>query len=467
MELKNIVLWGTGIIGKKYYSMLQKLGKKPVMFVDNNIEKQGKFMDDIPIYPPDILKNANDYTVLIACKANDDIYKQALELGISENKIFSVYDTSYILMSYLIDCDAWNIGEIRNKERKENSIAIDLQNGAALGGVETWALEQGEKLRTAGKKVTFMLGNPENNQLVIPAYFESVNISIEKDLEQQVMENVTFLISRQCDVVISNFVGNIFIAYCYYKRLHEKVKHIMVIHNDELPYFKAAIAMQEYIDFCIVISTRIKEKLLSCGFPEKKIVVLNWNISVSDDYRLVTKNEKLRIGYAGRVTKKQKRLDFLPKIIDKLNQEKIVYIFELAGVGDYYDELEEYICSNDLKDRVVLLGMLEKSKMRDFWRGQDIYLSCSDWEGHSISQCEGIASGAVPVVTDVSGAGDDIEDGVTGYIVSVGDWEALADRIVYLDQHRDILKRMSDAGMDKMRERNRLFRDNVLEELCR
>lgn len=467
MELKNIVLWGTGIIGKKYYSMLQKLGKKPVMFVDNNIEKQGEFIDDIPIYSPDILKKTNDYTVLIACKANDDIYKQALELGISENKIFSVYDTRYTLMSYLIDCDAWNIGEIRNKERKSDSIAIDLQNGAALGGVETWALEQGEKLRTAGKKVTFMLGNPENSQLVIPPYLESINTSTLKDWDQQIVDDVLFLVSQQYSVVISNFAGNNLIANCYYKRLCEEVRHIMVIHSDDVVYYSAAVNLQDYVDKCLVVSERIRDNLVELGFDKTKIRILNWNIKVDDSYRELKRDYAIRIGYAGRITTVAKRLDYIRLLIDKLNREEVNYILEMAGVGDYYDELEEYICSNDLKDRVVLLGMLEKSKMRDFWRKQDIYLSCSDWEGHSISQCEGIASGAVPVVTDVSGASDDIEDGVTGYIVPVGDWEALADKIVYLDQHRDVLKSMSDAGMDKMRERNRLFKDNVLEELCR
>lgn len=36
----------------------------------------------------------------------------------------------------------------------------------------------------------------------------------------------------------------------------------------------------------------------------------------------------------------------------------------------------------------------DKIKIRDFWQEWDIYFSCSDWEGHSISQCEGIASDA-------------------------------------------------------------------------
>ena len=81
-------------------------------------------------------------------------------------------------------------------------------------------------------------------------------------------------------------------------------------------------------------------------------------------------------------------------------------------------------------------------------------------------RCEGIAAGAVPVVTDVSGAEDDISDGITGYIVPVGDWEKLAERLLYLCHNRKTIKDMSDAGMKKMRERNNESEKNVLEELC-
>ena len=142
------------------------------------------------------------------------------------------------------------------------------------------------------------------------------------------------------------------------------------------------------------------------------------------------------------------------------------YIFEMAGIGDYFNELSDYIKENNLNEKVILLGIVDKKQMHDFWRKQDVYFSCSDWEGHSISQCEGIAAGAVPVVTDVSGAEDDISDGITGYIVPVGDWEKLAERLLYLCHNRKTIKDMSDAGMKKMRERNNESEKNVLEELC-
>ena len=61
----------------------------------------------------------------------------------------------------------------------------------------------------------------------------------------------------------------------------------MVIHNDELAYYEVVAYMQRYIDYCIVISSKIKSELIEYGFNTKKIVVINWNIPVDEKERSV------------------------------------------------------------------------------------------------------------------------------------------------------------------------------------
>lgn len=466
MELDNIVLWGTGIIGQRYYNILKKMGIIPLMFIDNNINRQNMYIDGIQICSPDILKKHTDCSVLIACKASNEIYNQAIDLGILNNKIYKVHEALGIIMQKAIHMDAWNISGIYNKKISKKSIAFDLQNGAALGGVETWTLEQGSKLNKHGYDITCLLGNKENNQLTVPVDFQCVNASESRDFCTQIEQNVENLLQHRYGIVISNFPSNNMLANCYYKRINKDVRHIMVIHNDELAYYQFTLLMEKYIDYCLVISERIEDKLIKCGFNKDKIVVMNWNVAVDSNHRKFNVDDVIKIGYAGRVTSIQKRLDYIPKIINKLEQEEIEYLIQIAGVGDYYDELLQYVEEKNLTEKINLLGIIDKSKIEDFWRRQDIYLSCSDWEGHSISQSEGIACGAVPVVTDVSGASDDIENGITGYIVPVGDWEDIVDKICYLSKHRDVLKQMSDAGMSRMRMRNELYKDDILEDLC-
>ena len=66
-----------------------------------------------------------------------------------------------------------------------------------------------------------------------------------------------------------------------------------------------------------------------------------------------------------------------------------------------------------------------------------------------------MAEGAVPVITDVSGARDDVTDGYNGYVVDVGDIDALADRIQELYLDRDKLKQMSIRAHDTIRKRQK------------
>ena len=461
--IDKIVLWGTGMIGKRIYNNLKFMNITPAYFVDNNAEKYGTYIDTVLICPPDKLGQDKDALVLIACNDRDmSVYRQAVEIGVITENIYSAFKTNAFIAGLAIERNIFDINSCRINKK---NVGIDLQNGAALGGVETWSLGQAKKLNSSGYNVGILLGN-DNAQIEINNVFDRKHMHNSKDVIEDMKNNLKILIDEGYSTVVSSFAGTNMFANCYYKKINKDIRHIMVIHNDELAYYEVVAYMQRYIDYCIVISSKIKSELIEYGFNTKKIVVINWNIPVDEKERSVNENNPIRIGYAGRITKTQKRLDYLPLILEYLENKGADYIFEMAGIGDYFNELSDYIKENNLNEKVILLGIVDKKQMHDFWRKQDVYFSCSDWEGHSISQCEGIAAGAVPVVTDVSGAEDDISDGITGYIVPVGDWENLAERLLYLCHNRKTIKDMSDAGMKKMRERNNESEKNVLEELC-
>ena len=78
----------------------------------------------------------------------------------------------------------------------------------------------------------------------------------------------------------------------------------------------------------------------------------------------------------------------------------------------------------------------------EFWKRQDVCVNLADYEGRSISIIEAMGNGAVPVVTATSGVREDITDTVNGYIVPVGDYCAIADRIRMLDRERALLPKM-------------------------
>ena len=70
-----------------------------------------------------------------------------------------------------------------------------------------------------------------------------------------------------------------FVAACAAKRiLSDNFCNIIVVHSDFYTYYEACMYFKDDIDFCLVISKKIKEKLESLGFPSNKIRMLYWNI---------------------------------------------------------------------------------------------------------------------------------------------------------------------------------------------
>lgn len=76
LKRKPVLIWGTG----RYYTFMKSVFKDLQIeaFVDNDTSKHGKILDDIPIVPPDYLKNVN-LPVFICSDYKRDIVRQITE----------------------------------------------------------------------------------------------------------------------------------------------------------------------------------------------------------------------------------------------------------------------------------------------------------------------------------------------------------------------------------------------------
>ena len=129
------------------------------------------------------------------------------------------------------------------------------------------------------------------------------------------------------------------------------------------------------------------------------------------------------------------------------------FLLQIAGSGEYEEELKQNL--NEYSKYVHFCGCISRDKVYDFWTRQDIGLNCSDFEGRCISKAESMAAGAVPVITDTSSARDDVKDGFNGYVVPVGDVDAIVDRIFYLYSHRELLELMGKRSHQVILKQNK------------
>lgn len=472
----KIYFFGAGKKGKYWLRCLKEFGVAPVGFIDNNQLLWGSNYEQVPVYAPDRLKiQLFDY-VAITCNDGENIYRQLLEMGIEDVKILFGYHRLRNYLFYFATKNFITKEAImpRGKKCSNQKILFDLQNGMVLGGVEAWSYELAVQLKRQGFEGVYF--TTDSTQAVIenrtyPAHiFRYQKCKGERDIielgVQAIAENLP------C-TVICNFPQYIFWSTCIAKAMYpEQVRIIAVQHNDDQMYYEAYGLWQEYIDKCLVISSHIESKQTFRGMNRDKMIRIGWQVPCSRVLERTWSKDKfpLQIGYAGRVTVTQKRADLLLEIAIKLRKSNIQFCLNVAGMGNYSETLHHNIKKEGLCDCIKIAGYIERKEISDFWKNQDIMISCSEWEGHSISQVEAMASGAVPVITDVSGARDDVIDGYNGFVVSVGDTDSLVEKICFLYQNRDELEHMGKLAHDticKRQENNNqaVFWDGLLREV--
>lgn len=453
--------FGAGKIGKYWINQWKNFGITPNGIFDNNKNLWSIMYNGVMVYSPATIKTLDFDYIYITCGKEKEIFCQLLDLGITKKQIVAGYHNIWNhLLYHAVKSNVFSDRMVKPYSRfTVKKILFDLQNGMVLGGVEAWSYELAGKLKRKGWHGIYLAtdtANPNVKDETYPVYTLAYRgLEQERDKINLCVQEI---INHLPCTIICNFPQHIFWSACIVKSLYpQQIRIIAVQHNDDPMYYEAYSLWQDFIDRCMTISTCMKRKMLLSGMDPVKIGYLEWQIPCKKSLKRKwsIKGEQLQIGYAGRVTIMQKRVDLFLELAKKLKERAIDVRINIVGTGDYSKTLNRKIQEEKLCKLVVLLGYMERKNIRDFWSRQDIMVSCSEWEGHSISQSEAMAEGAVPVITDVSGARDDVADGGNGYVVEVGNIEAIACRIQELYYDRNKLKEMGTCAHNTIYERQK------------
>ena len=450
------IFFGAGKLGKKYYIFWRECGIALDYFADNNPTLWYKRIEGIEVIPPEKLKDfTENLNILITCRDWEPIWLQLKELGMRDYQI-KVCNTTMGMLTALRYLPSLQL-PLKTPDDSQRKVLFLLDFGLTLGGVEFWSLNTAKKLRELGWNAHLLLSN--ETQATMSECEDEYMIKAVCTENLTEWEKLVCLIAPmlQYRSIICNFAGgyNLMAASLIKKSFQMKYRVIAVIHNDEEEYYQSYMDAEPYLDKCLIISNKMGTEMIKRGFPKEKLMYLPWKISCNDFFShcYSQQNEPLRIGYAGRVVIAQKRSDLLLTVAKKLEERGIDFRMEIAGTGSYEEELRLQIQTAGLENKARCLGMLKDVRL--FWLRQDIMITCSEWEGHSISQCEAMAAGAVPIITDTSGARDDVEDGINGYIVNIGDIDHIVERICYLYSHREQLPILGERAHKTILERNK------------
>ncbi|HBF13387.1 MAG TPA: glycosyltransferase family 4 protein [Deltaproteobacteria bacterium] len=155
--------------------------------------------------------------------------------------------------------------------------------------------------------------------------------------------------------------------------------------------------------------------------------------------------EKFNILSVGRMTP-QKGFDVLLEAMLQLKDKGLPIHLTLVGDGPERKDLETMVRTFGLKHFVSFAGWIEQEGLKNFYAKADLFVLPSLYEGMPNVVLEAMAAGLPVIATDIAGSREIVLEGENGYLVSPGDAQKLAEKIIHLAHKNDLLDTMAKAS---------------------
>ncbi len=292
---------------------------------------------------------------------------------------------------------------------------------------------------------------------------EGLNIEVYKQKSRSDMSVITRLADEiakedyqviHCHGARANFIAMF---------LRHKIKKPMIttMHSDYKLDFKDnfykriiyttlnTVALKKFKYF-IAISDTFKEMLVERGFNSDSIFVAYNGIDFDSDLDYASKNsflsrynieaaDKKIVGIMARLDLVKDHETFI-KAADKILKDRKDIKFLIAGEGNLDSRLKDMVSELGIEDNVHFLGFVKD--MNSFFNAIDINVLCSVSESFPYVILEGARMSKPIISTNVGGIANLVRDGFNGYLFDVGEYDALAKRIITLVDNKELLEKM-------------------------
>lgn len=192
------------------------------------------------------------------------------------------------------------------------------------------------------------------------------------------------------------------------------------------------------------VSESTAEDLEARGIPRKNVTVI-YNGMDTEFFTPApgTRSPFPLFSYVGRL-KRYKGVNLILQALAKVDIPTAR--LEIAGAGDFRDELENLTDKLNLRDRVRFLGYISPEEKRDLLRRSWATVFASPKEGWGLTNLEAQACGTPAIASDSPGLRESLINGETGFLVPHADTVALADAIKKVATSSDIVEKFGSAG---------------------
>ncbi len=156
----------------------------------------------------------------------------------------------------------------------------------------------------------------------------------------------------------------------------------------------------------------------------------------------------------------EKGIEFMLPAVKKVLDDERHLIVLIAGSGSMKSYVEKWIKSNNIKNKVRLLGEIPHDKIHRYYQASDIFLYTATAGGTlSASVLEAMSCGCVVVATNRPRTHERVLNGTNGFLIKAGDTNAIYERL------RDILNKRDDMGRIRKEARKWVIEHNSISAL--
>ena len=214
-------------------------------------------------------------------------------------------------------------------------------------------------------------------------------------------------------------------------------------------------------DVIVVPSLFVLNSMPASIRAEKECVVAEFGsppANLDAARRAPGKSAKLRVLFAGSMSQRKGLADVFAamKLLKRADVELVVMGSPIAPMEFYRDQYADFTYMSTRPHGEVL------KLMQDC----DVLVLPSLVEGRALVQQEAMANGLPLIITENTGGEDLIVPGETGFLVPIRSPEAIAEKIAWLADHREVLPDMRVAAVKKSEEYPWMrYRDRILSAL--
>jgi colanic acid/amylovoran biosynthesis glycosyltransferase len=204
-----------------------------------------------------------------------------------------------------------------------------------------------------------------------------------------------------------------------------------------------------------IIRARLIEKL---SLDPAKVHVVRGGIDVPNSFHRRSKKLEVRVVAVGRMMAKKGPVETVRSFKHALKEAPMLHL-DYIGEGPLFEDVERYVWSNRLEEKVTLHGGQSPEFVAAKLREGDLFVQHSlrdpqtgDEEGLPASITEAMAMGLPVVSTLHAGIPEAVLQGEQGFLVAEGDTQAMGSRIAELALDYDQRIHLGEAGWNRARE---------------